>query len=83
MKAYITKYALTEGIVEVDDAEVYNEHPSMITVKSLGPFATFHGEGREWHKTRESAVARAEEMQKKKIVSLRKALKKMEAMKFE
>jgi hypothetical protein len=82
MKAYITKYALTSGIQEVDDASEPEYESRMISVRSLGVFANFHGEGREWHRTKESAVAKAEQMRLAKIVSLKKSIKKLESLNF-
>lgn len=43
----------------------------------------FHGQGVEWCKTKEEAIVRAEEMKKRKIVSLKKQIEKLEKMKFE
>lgn len=82
---WITKYALTDGIKETDAKHCVSSCPSgsMIDCPALGIFATFHGEGKEWHRTRESAVKRAEEMRTKKIEGLRKSIKKLEALKFE
>lgn len=79
MKVWITKYALTQGIfeAEADESEIFR---GMIAVS---PFEFYHGEGKEWHKTKESAISRAEEMRKKKISSLKKQIKKLENMKFE
>ena len=82
MKIWITKYALTTGIQEVDDAEISSASPSMISVPSLGVFATFHGEGREWHRTEDAAVERADLMRYKKIAALDKQIKKLEAIRF-
>lgn len=42
----------------------------------------YHGEGKEWHRTRESAVAKAEEMRCKKIDSLKKQIEKLEKKRF-
>lgn len=80
MKAFITKYALTVGIQEVDDAFTRTEFPNTISVPSLGVFATFHGS--EWHRTLESAKSRAGDMKVKRIISLRKQIAKLEAMNF-
>lgn len=77
MKIWNTKYALTQGILEQDGEEVGS---SMVMV---GPLYYLHYEGRDWHRTREAAVARAEEMRAKKIASLKKQLKKLEGMKFQ
>lgn len=82
MKAFITKYALTSGIKEVDDAEISENCISMISVKSLGCFANFHGEGLDWHLTKEAAIFRANEMRNSKIKSLKKAISKIEQLNF-
>jgi len=82
MKAFITKFVLTAGIQEVDDAEISGLSSTMISVKSLGPYANFHGEGKEWHRTREAAVLRANVMRTAKIVNLTKQIKKLEATAF-
>lgn len=81
MKAFITKYALTHGIQEVDDAEISPQAPSMISVRSFG-VACFHGEGKDWHRSREGAVTRAEEMRVKKIASLQKKIIKLGELTF-
>jgi len=80
---WITKYALSAGIKVVSslEAEVSENHPSMLAVK--GYFAYFHGEGKEWHRSRESALARVEEMRKTKIASLKKQIAKLEKKTFE
>lgn len=70
MKVYITKYALTKGITETE-AKEFNDIPGMVRAKD-GTF--FHGEGKEWHRTREEAVKRAEEMKMQKIDSLKDRL---------
>ena len=78
MKVWITKYALTDGIIE-EEAKLCSE--DMIKVEGRY-FSYFHSEGKEWHRTEEAAKARAEEMRKKKIASLQKQLKKYEKMRF-
>jgi hypothetical protein len=82
MKAYLTKYCLTDGIQEVDDAEIDERNPSLLSVKSLGAFAYFHGEGREWHRTRESALKNAEDRRLARIRSLKRKLDKLEVLRF-
>ena len=79
-KAFITKYAMTQGILE-REVEVCAEVSTQM-VKGTGVFECYHGEGRDWHRTREGAVARAEEMRRKKIASLKNTIKKLEATKF-
>lgn len=81
MKVWITKYAITGGIIEVD-AEISSTSPTMIKADLSGRWSYFHGEGRDWHRTRESAVTRAEAMRVKKIASLKKSLKAIESLTF-
>lgn len=78
--AYITKYALSGGILK---KEVKLEHNtgSMVVALDNG-YSFYHGEGREWHRTKESAVARAEEMRVAKIASLKKQIAKLEKLSF-
>ena len=80
MKVWITKYALTSGIKEIECEDCENG-----AVKEIeNPFQTFyHGENSEWHRTKESAIKKAEEMRQKKIESLKKQIKKLEEMRFE
>lgn len=79
MKVYITKYALSDGILE-KDAEECDRFPGMIRTDDG---AHFHGEGKDWTRTKEAAVVRAQEMKSKKIKSLKKQIEKLERMKFE
>ncbi len=84
-KFYVTKYALTQGIIEVE-GEVCDGFPDMIEETEKTEHAyfkrTFHGKNTEWHETKESAIKKAEEMRDKKIASLRKQIEKLERMKF-
>ena len=79
MKVYITKYALSDGILE-KEAEECDRFLGMIRTDDG---AHFHGEGKDWTRTKEAAVARAQEMKTKKIKSLKKQIEKLERMKFE
>lgn len=82
MKVWITKYALTTGIYE---AEVEDGHRDsiVVTVPRIWFYVEhFHGEGKDWHRTKESAVARAESMRIKKIASLKKSLSAFEKLRF-
>jgi hypothetical protein len=84
MKVWITKYALTQGITEIDAEVCESGGGSMIRKLPNTYFGEYyHGEGKDWHKTRESAIARAEKMRAKKLVSLRKQTKELEEMVFE
>lgn len=78
MKVWISKYAQTDGIQEAEC-----EISGSLAVDMTTPYARyFHGEGRDWHRTEEDAIKKAEEMRIRKIASLKKNLKKLEEMKF-
>lgn len=81
MKVYITKYALTHGIDEYDDAIVCTDiNVKMISVQKKGYKYHFHKP--HWHETKEEAIAQAEKMRQKKIASLKKQIVKLENLKF-
>jgi len=75
---WITKYALTTGIFE-KEVEIKDDIVSVI--ENVGEL--YLGEGKVWHRTKESAVKHAEEMRLKKIVNMEKQLQKLKDMKFE
>lgn len=77
MKVFITKYALTQGIIETDDAEICSIAEKMISSPKYG---FFHG--KDWHDTQAEAIAFAEEMRTKKIASLKKQIAKLEKINF-
>jgi hypothetical protein len=78
--AYVTKYALTAGIEEVEVEDCFDIDQNMVKAVH-GRFLTSFFEG-DWHRSREEAVARAEQMRKKKISALRSSLAKFEGMQF-
>lgn len=75
VNAYITKYALSSGIV-VLEGEVKKD---MFVCKDRF-MQTFHG--LDWYLTEHEATARAENMKAKKLMALNRALKKTAALKF-
>ena len=77
MKVYITKYALTSGIEEIE-VELCSD--SM--VRDMAHSRYFHGDGKDWHRSLESAKTKAEEMRNKKIASLKKQIDKLERLEF-
>jgi hypothetical protein len=76
MKAYITKFALTKGIIEINDPEFYENY---IVIGRLDPMIS----PVDWFKNRQEAIQRAEEMRVNKIASLKRQIAKLESMKFE
>lgn len=77
MKVWVTKYALTKGVLEVDAKTVGH---GMVGVK--GEFLTAYYSKRDWHASHEQAIARAKEMREAKLASLEKKIKKLEALDF-
>lgn len=84
VKVWITKYALTYGIEEKEAERCTDINNDMVTIINKDTMNEFyHGEGKEWHLSKESAINKAEEMRNKKIGSLKKQIAKLENMKFE
>jgi hypothetical protein len=83
MKVWITKYALTDGIQCVDGV-TFDRSPKLLEYnRAAGRLSQYaHGEGKEWHRTYESAQARAEAMRVAKIASYRKSIAKLEKLSF-
>jgi len=82
-KVWITKYALTQGILEDYVVVCHDTDKNMVKIAGGSWTDIFHGEGKEWHRTKESAIKCAEEMRLKKISSVEKQLQKLKDMKFE
>ncbi len=80
MKVYITKYALTRGIQEVEVEEPTDIAPNMVVLQGKPYRQCFHKW--EWFESREMAVARAEELRGKRITSLQKQIAKLVDMSF-
>lgn len=72
---WITKYALSQGILKREAETTHRD--GMVVIREQFP-TYFHGEGKEWHRTRESAIARVAIMKKGKIASLKKSLAKLD-----
>ena len=77
MTAYITRYCLTDGIQEIE-GETNSANPEYFYTGNMTLF-----DKRDWHTTREAAVAQAEQMRIKKIASLKKQIARLEKLKFE
>lgn len=83
MKIYVTKYCLTQGILEVN-AERGAEHPDVAIVRpqrgSYGIASFYHRN--QWFENRDDAIANAESRRIKKIDSLNAQLSKLRDLKF-
>ena len=82
MKAFVTKYALTSGILEVEAAVCDKVDSDTIKARAY-PYVlpTYFHKG-DWFITREDAVAKAKKMRLNKIKSLKKQIEKLEKLKF-
>jgi len=83
IQVYITKYALTAGILLREVEEVERAQSMISWCNSRGYREYLHGEGKNWHRTWESALQCAEAMRAKRIKSLEKSLKALQALVFE
>jgi len=79
MKVWITKYALTQGIIEAE-AKVTTEFSTMIQIIDTNPQTFYHKP--YWHVTKERAIEHAEKMRHKKIESLITQIQKLRVMTF-
>jgi hypothetical protein len=79
MKAYIIKYALTDGICEVEAEDKGN---GMIKVRGKESYndALYHGKNREWCDNEEDAIKYSEELRAKKIKALERQLAKVRSL---
>ena len=84
MKVWITKYALTDGIIEAIAFKLtyrtYIVIPKYRGTK-LGVIRLMNI--LDYSGSKKSAIQKAEEMRQKKITSLKKQIKKLEEMRFE
>ena len=79
--AWITKYALTDGI-EVVEAELCSDISGTMISYSASTSIRLHAHGNDWHRTPEAALKRAEEMRIAKLALLKKNMAKIERMTF-
>lgn len=78
--AWVTKYALTEGILKMQVEDCFNTSPTMVK-KLNGPSNVFF-HGKDWHRSYEEAIKRAEEMRAAKLKSIAKQHKRILELKF-
>lgn len=81
--AWITKYALTRGVYKLEVEQAADGQDGKYVYGRDRYSQQFVGEGKEWHRTPEAALQRADDMRKEKIASLRKQIKKLEGIVFE
>lgn len=84
MKVYITKYALTQGIIEAECSRIHDDgycHAYWTDKKKYRRDAVLNP--RYYETCKVDAVIKADEMRRKKIESLKKQIEKLEKLKFE
>ncbi|MFK5893165.1 MAG: hypothetical protein QM504_08100 [Pseudomonadota bacterium] len=84
-KVFITKYALTRGIIEYQGVlsvyDIINEPVVDVTSDDFNyGWQTFRG--KEFHLTKEGAIEEAVKIRDRKIASVKKQLSKLEKMNF-
>lgn len=77
--AYITKYALTIGIFDVQAKTICSTSIKYLDNNLCNQYA----HANEWHRTLSDAIVCANEMRAKKIASLKKQIAKLEVLNFE
>jgi len=80
IKAYVTKYALTQGIMVVESEMVEDSGETMIRFGNQS-FPTY-AHGNDWYLSEEAARARVEEMRQRKLAALRKQVVRLEKLKI-
>lgn len=79
---YVTKYALTQGVLEVQAKVIPSASGDFIEWKSPGSSFGQYAHGNDWHYSQEQANQRANEMVAKKIKTTEKLLTRLKALKF-
>lgn len=83
MKVWITKYALSTGIMEEEGETCDSINPNMLRVNGAGNnYRLFHGEGKDWHRSKEGAIHKANIMRLKKIRSLESQIVKFRNLNY-
>ena len=80
MKVYITKYALTKGIIEKEVEPNTSISDKMVTEIKNGHRNSYHKPF--WYESKEEAIAHAEILRKAKLNSLKKSISKIEKLDF-
>ena len=82
MRIYLTKYALTRGIIELEAVDVGD---GMIRVDNKHGYAPtyHHGENRDWHRLAGAARLRAIDMKRAKLKQLRAQIERIQALEFD
>lgn len=77
IKAYVTKYALTQGILLVEAEQCIDINPGMIAFGKMG-----YAHGNDWHLSLQAALSRAETMRRRKLAALSKQVAQLKKLKI-
>lgn len=80
--AYVTKYALTTGILKIVAEDCFDTATGMIVQvepKTKTGWSTYYHKG-DWFATESEAMERAKEKRRKKLASLRKQFDRLEKL---
>ncbi len=79
-----TKYALSNGLLE-HEVEFDESRPDYVWTGPPGQMGSYPlaGCGVQWHRTKESAIRKSNELRTAKIASLKKQIAKLENLTFE
>lgn len=77
--AWISKYALTEGVFSDEVEDRFDISPTMVS--STTKSSAYYQNG-AWHRTREEAVEKAEKMRLARIAALKKQIKRLATLSF-
>jgi hypothetical protein len=80
--AWVSKYALTEGVYAARVQDCGDGMVNLLRPDGSSGWGYLHGEGKEWHRTREGAEERAEVLRGNKIKSLKKQIARLEGLSF-
>lgn len=78
MKVWITKYALTRGIFEMEVKSMSKDGSAVYGETWRDAYYS-----RDWYKRKTDAVKRAKEMRKREIARLENKIKKLKEKRFE
>jgi hypothetical protein len=81
MKVWITKYALSSGIIVAENAKLCANSTAVSYTTGDSSYPQY-AHSKDWHRSRVDAILRAEEMRRKKITSLTKQIEKLRRLDF-
>jgi len=82
MKIYITKYALTKGIIEDDAIKIDRELSKTMAVVDNDGWGRKYYHGDEFHYSETAARIKADKMRLNRIKALEKRIAKLKSLKF-